>query len=46
MEREEGRTEGLSEGAGRVSRLNLLPIEQNRYDDLKKPPEYRRKTEA
>lgn len=44
MEREDGRAEGLSEGAERVSRLNLLLIEQNRYDDLKKSaesPEYR-----
>lgn len=52
MEREEGRNEGiaegiskgLAEGAERVSRLNLLLIEQNRYDDLKKAsscPEYR-----
>ena len=40
MEREEGR----NEGAERVSRLNLLLIEQNRYDDIKKAssnPEYR-----
>lgn len=44
IEREEGRTEGLAEGAERVSRLNLLLIEQNRYDDLEKAsknPEYR-----
>ncbi len=42
--RAEGRNEGRAEGAEQVSRLNLLLIEQNRYEDLKKAsesPEYR-----
>ena len=35
-ERMEGRTEGRVEGEDRIARLNLLLLEESRYEDLKR----------